>query len=217
FCKKMISTSSNHPEHKGDYVINDHEESFWLPDEADEAPWLIIDLQENYNITGLQIHWTLKNDRQKYVIDTSEDQDHWIHMYSSQRKTDPQLEQFASHARYIRIRFLGESPYEGIKQVEIYGSKTFEQSDIIVKKGTNLVKGKKAMASSFAEGNEPEKAINQQLTSSWQAKTYDLPQWLQVDLGVMQSISGAKILWGKDSTHYTYKIQVSMNEEEWLD
>src|SRR5699024_1772851 len=103
----------------------------------DEAPWLILDLQESYHLTGLQIHWTLKNNRQKYVIDTSEDQDHWIHMYSSQRKTDPQRERFASHARYIRIRLLGEAPYVGIKQVEIYGNKTFEQSDILVRKRKN--------------------------------------------------------------------------------
>ena len=46
-----------------------------------------------------------------------------------------------------------------------------------------LSAGKKATASSFADGHEPEKATEENVQSWWQAASADRAEWLQIDLG----------------------------------
>ena len=46
-----------------------------------------------------------------------------------------------------------------------------------------LSAGKKATASSFTEGHEPEKATEENVQSWWRASTTDRTEWLQIDLG----------------------------------
>ena len=46
-----------------------------------------------------------------------------------------------------------------------------------------LSAGKKATASSFTEGHEPEKAIEENVQTWWRASTTDRTEWLQIDLG----------------------------------
>ena len=46
-----------------------------------------------------------------------------------------------------------------------------------------LSAGKKATASSFTEGHEPEKATEENVQTWWRASTTDRAEWLQIDLG----------------------------------
>ena len=46
-----------------------------------------------------------------------------------------------------------------------------------------LSAGKKATASSFKEGHEPEKATEENVQTWWRASTTDRTEWLQIDLG----------------------------------
>ena len=46
-----------------------------------------------------------------------------------------------------------------------------------------LSAGKKATASSFTEGHEPEKATEENVQTWWRASTTDRTEWLQIDLG----------------------------------
>ena len=46
-----------------------------------------------------------------------------------------------------------------------------------------LSAGKKATASSFTEGHEPEKATEENVQTWWSASTTDRTEWLQIDLG----------------------------------
>jgi len=46
-----------------------------------------------------------------------------------------------------------------------------------------LSAGKKATASSFTEGHEPEKATEENVQSWWRAASADRAEWLQIDLG----------------------------------
>src|SRR5699024_2933518 len=85
------------------------------------------------------------------------------------------------------------------------------------KEKINIAIGKRAKASSWQQGHEANEAIDPKSMIPWQADSHHLPQWLMVDLEDVYPVEGAKILWGKDSTHYAYKIQVSRDGIKWED
>ena len=62
-----------------------------------------------------------------------------------------------------------------------------------------LSAGKQAAASSFAEGYEPEKAIEENAQSWWRAASSSREEWLQVDLGKAFDVHAMQINFADDS------------------
>ena len=61
-----------------------------------------------------------------------------------------------------------------------------------------LSAGKKATASSFTEGHEPEKATEENVQSWWQAASADRAEWLQIDLGRIFDVHAIQINFADD-------------------
>src|SRR5699024_6125513 len=98
-----------------------------------------------------------------------------------------------------------------------FGTENDEGHFIPTEKNVNIAIGKKAKASSHSIGNEACSTIRSNPNTMWQAETHHLPQWLLIDLEDFYTVVGAKILWGKDSTHYAYKILASKDGWKWED
>ncbi|MBO0996081.1 discoidin domain-containing protein [Bacillus sp. SD088] len=218
---RCITVSSEQNDHKGSNINSEHPESYWLPDRMDLAPWLMVDLGEKINLIGAKILWSSNKASKKYKIEVSEDQKVWITVVNqseNDRTEQTQREYFASNAQFVRLSLCDSSMIcEGIADFQLFTGGGTPKDPIRPKPRINIATGKTALASSFTPGNEPNKAVNQNDLTSWQAGTYTLPQWLQINFEKKENISGAKILWGKDSTHYAYKIQVSKDEQSWID
>ncbi|MCJ7842111.1 discoidin domain-containing protein [Lederbergia sp. NSJ-179] len=216
-----LTVSSEQIDHKGSSINNEYQESYWLPDKMDPTPWIMIDLEEKMNLIGSKILWSSNKSPKKYKLEVSEDQKDWIAVVNrseNERTEQTQLEYFASNTRYVRLSLCSSSVgCEGIVDFQLFVGRGSTKHPLRPKQRVNIAVGKTALASSFTPGNEPENAVNQNAQTLWQAGTYNLPQWLQINLDNEESISGAKILWGKDSTHYAYKIQVSKDEQRWVD
>ena len=61
-----------------------------------------------------------------------------------------------------------------------------------------LSAGKKATASSFMDGHEPEKATEENVQSWWQAASADRAEWLQIDLGRVFDVHAVQINFADD-------------------
>lgn len=61
-----------------------------------------------------------------------------------------------------------------------------------------LSAGKKATASSFMDGHEPEKATEENVQSWWQAASADRAEWLQIDLGRVFDVHAFQINFADD-------------------
>ncbi len=61
-----------------------------------------------------------------------------------------------------------------------------------------LSAGKKATASSFADGHEPEKATEENVQSWWRAASNDRAEWLQIDLGRELDVHAVQINFADD-------------------
>lgn len=217
--KPVIVSSEQHPNIASN--MNDgNRNSYWLPDETDSVSWAQMDLGECLNIIGSKLIWTTNNNQKKYKIKVSVDGEDWITLVnqSDDSNGQNQFNQFASNARYVCIIFHNSGEMnEGINEFKLYGSINASERPIFLKQRNNIALGKKTNASSFSQGNEPSLAVNQNSNTMWQANSHHLPQWLLVDLEGYYSVFGVKILWGKDSTHYVYKIQLSKDGHRWLD
>ncbi len=78
----------------------------------------------------------------------------------------------------------------------------------------NLAQGKTVTASSTQGGNDPANAVDGDESTRWCASDGAVPQWLQVDLGKLQDVSGCKIAWEHEAV-YWYKIETSADGSAW--
>ncbi len=81
----------------------------------------------------------------------------------------------------------------------------------------NLAKGQPATASSEEanKGNLAAKAFDGSADSRWCASGPNENEWLQVDLGKPQTLTGFRIDWEANHSAYRYKIEGSTDGKEW--
>ncbi|QTE67957.1 family 43 glycosylhydrolase [Clostridiales bacterium] len=72
-----------------------------------------------------------------------------------------------------------------------------------------LSAGKKAIASSFTDGHEPEKATEENVQNWWQAASADRHEWLQIDLGREFDVHAIQINFADDQIDIPCPGQVS--------
>ncbi len=81
----------------------------------------------------------------------------------------------------------------------------------------DLAKGKRATASSTERpDHRPEAAVDGDPATRWCANGPSSPQWLQVDLGKPEDLTGVRILWEADRVDYRYKVEGSEDGTTWI-
>jgi len=89
-----------------------------------------------------------------------------------------------------------------------------EDSEVIRE---NILFGKKATASTELGGNTASKAIDSDINSRWESQHgKNEPEWLMIDLEDEYIVDGFKVSW-EAAAGKEYKIQVSMNGNDWKD
>jgi putative heme-binding domain-containing protein len=80
----------------------------------------------------------------------------------------------------------------------------------------NLAQGKAATASSAQDASKAAgSAVDGDETTRWCAANDTAPQWLQVDLGSPQDVTGCRITWEFDDTPYRHKVETSADGKTW--
>ena len=80
----------------------------------------------------------------------------------------------------------------------------------------DLAQGKPATASGFQTDDKyPGAAVDGDPESRWCAADGSAPQWLQVDLGQPEVLTGCKILWEHADAPYWYKVEGSPDGKTW--
>jgi len=70
-------------------------------------------------------------------------------------------------------------------------------------------------ASSFQGGNEAVGAVDGDLGNRWCAAGARNGEWLQVDLGTPNELTGARIFWEHENAGYRYKLEGSSDAKQW--
>jgi arabinogalactan endo-1,4-beta-galactosidase len=79
----------------------------------------------------------------------------------------------------------------------------------------NLALGKPIVASSTGGTNVAARAVDYRFATNWQAGAFGAGQWLRVDLGSPQVISGVEFRFNNGSTQRGYTVEISDDDASW--
>ena len=124
---------------------------------------------------------------------------------------------------YKRLTSVGRA-YKEIGNPAGWDPNRITQDQVIKAKGgdsevvrENVLRGKKATASSELGGNTANKAIDLDINSRWESQHgKNWPEWVMINLEDEYVVDGFKVSW-EDAAGKEYKIQVSMNGNDWKD
>lgn len=124
---------------------------------------------------------------------------------------------YLTPAKELKIEFIGEPKDNTPKNMgEPTPAKKTGQKILAPE---NLASGKKGSASSFQTDRDlvhrPENAFDGDLSTRWCANGSTAPQWLAVDLGEPQKVTGCRIVWEFDRDAYRYVVEGSADGQTW--
>ncbi|GAA0690768.1 discoidin domain-containing protein [Kitasatospora atroaurantiaca] len=178
---------------------------------ATDAQWLQVDLGASAAISKVVLNWEAAY-ADAYQIQTSEDGATWTTIYSTSTGTGgTETLNVSGTGRYVR--------FNGVHRHTVYGYSLWEFQVFGTLGGTacgsaDAAQGRPATASSTENGGTPAAyAVDGNTGTRWSSAASD-PQWLQVDLGSVQSVCQVVLTW---ETAYgkAYQIQLSDDGANW--
>jgi beta-glucanase (GH16 family) len=177
-----------------------------------DPQWLQVDLGQSYDITHATLTWEAAC-ASAYQIQTSADGTNWSTVYTNNSSTGGiQDVALRATARYIRVYATARASAWGdsLYEFAVYGT----PSGTGTGGGTLLSQGHPATASSSENSSfTAPNAVDGNTGTRWSSAFSD-PQWIQVDLGAMHSISKVVLNW--ETAYGTgYQIQTSTDGSTW--
>ena len=180
---------------------------------ADEDPmktWT-VDLEEKYDLTGIELEWAAAN-ASKYKVEVSSDNKVWTlavdrtaDTETSKVKTDRVSNQ---EVRYVKVTFT-----EGIAtidEIRVRGTKS-----VIVPESRNVVLNKPATTDSQQNSNPASAGNDGDESTRWCVADDKHPHYWQVNLGGKYDLTGSKVIFENGGKAMKYKIEVSSDAATW--
>jgi len=130
--------------------------------------------------------------------------------------TTPVAQTVAPHARLTGLTPGSAHSYTVVaRDADFNESAAGPAAAVTLPEANDLAQGKQVTASSFSEGYSPQLAVDGDLSTRWaQGLGLPDPSWIQVDLGVVTSISGVVTTFELPSG-YQYRLEYSTNATTW--
>ncbi|MET9660298.1 discoidin domain-containing protein [Streptomyces sp. NPDC006510] len=196
-------------------------ESKWVGDGPDPA-WWQVDLGAPVDIEQFQILWETDQTAYKYRILLSDDADTWttaVNAVDNTAKLATAVHQVQTKTRHVRVDILDAGDWwpsiREFRAIPPGGSGGVPPVDPGPKIARDQIKT--VSASSSVAGFEPDKAFDGDITfgTGWSAASPAVPQTLTAELTAAHNLDGVRIHWGKDSSWYTFDLQVSADGTTW--
>ncbi|MCX4552317.1 discoidin domain-containing protein [Streptomyces sp. NBC_01500] len=202
-------------------AVDDDSDSKWVAS-GDIPAWWQVDLGQPSDISEFQIVWESDQATYRYAVLTSDDATNWTKVVDEESNTTTggtADHRVSVKARYVRVNVLsGGGWWPSMREFRVVppgGTGGGQPAD----PGPKVPRGQigEVSASSHASGFEPAKAFDDDITfgTGWVAESAALPQTLTAQLPAAHDLVGALIHWGKDSSWYTYDLQVSGDGNAW--
>lgn len=129
---KAVSVSTEYLEHwsKKEHLVDGKSDTHWAAKAGvttEQPQWVMIDLGEDYNLSGAEITWR-ENTVVKYMVETSADQQAWTNVADQNENADPKqiadLTFQQNDVRYIRLNisfYKGEGVWPEILEFKVWG------------------------------------------------------------------------------------------------
>ncbi|WP_340030679.1 glycosyl hydrolase 53 family protein [Paenibacillus sp. FSL K6-1122] len=129
---KAVTVSTEYLEHwsKREHLVDGKSDTHWAAKAGvttEQPQWVMIDLGEDYNLSGAEITWR-ENTVVKYMVETSADQQAWTNVADQNENADPKqiadLTFQQNDVRYIRLNisfYKGEGVWPEILEFKVWG------------------------------------------------------------------------------------------------
>ncbi|MCL6661546.1 glycosyl hydrolase 53 family protein [Paenibacillus amylolyticus] len=129
---KAVSVSTEYLEweSKKEHLVDGKSDTHWTATAgvtSEQPQWAMIDLGEDYNLSGAEITWR-ENTVVKYMVETSADQQAWTKVVDQSENSDPKqiadLTFQQNDVRYIRLNisfYKGEGVWPEILEFKVWG------------------------------------------------------------------------------------------------
>ncbi|HEY1486800.1 MAG TPA: discoidin domain-containing protein, partial [Micromonosporaceae bacterium] len=179
-----------------------------------DPQWIYVDLGQSASISQVVLNWEAAY-ATAFQIQTSTDATNWTTIYSTTTGTGGiQTLNITGTGRYVRMNGTARATQYGYSlwEFQVYG--TIGGGGGTCNTGTNVALNKTASASSTENaGSSASNAFDGNTGTRWSSAFSD-PQWLEVDLGSVQSICQVTLNW---ETAYgkSFQIQTSTDNTNW--
>ena len=217
---KEVTVSTEQSGNTKEKLVDDDDTSRWCAADGSFPQWAEVDLGEVAALNGFQLLWEngaavyqykieVSNDRVNYetVVDMSDNAQ--VNGY-----TETQLQK--ASGRYVRLTVTGcssgwASLYE-FKIIPDEEAETPEPGDVIPDSSVDRLE-----ATSSAEDRGPDKLRDgvTEIGSGWLSESREFPQSVTVYFTKPQTLLGSRIYWEKDSSWYTYDLEVTKDGSTW--
>ncbi|WP_433077406.1 discoidin domain-containing protein [Dactylosporangium sp. CA-052675] len=176
--------------------------------------WLQVDLGSQQSITRIGLNWEAAY-ATAFTIQTSNDATNWTNIYSTTSGAGGSAVSLSvtGSGRYVRLNATAKNTQYGISlwEFQVFGGSPSTPGSC---GAANAAQGKTATASSTENAGTPaSSAVDGNNGTRWSSAASD-PQWLQVDLGSVQSVCGVTLNW--ETAYATaFQIQTSTNGTTW--
>ncbi|WP_328327816.1 MULTISPECIES: glycoside hydrolase family 2 protein [unclassified Streptomyces] len=202
-------------------AVDDDETTQWLAAGTGTA-WWQVDLDQRFPLDGFQIVWATALDACQYSILTSDDAKTWttaVDETTNTTRAGTVTHSVHTTTRHVRVDIRSAAGHiPGIREFRAIPPGTTGGAPPVAP-GPEIARDRitTVTASSYAPGFEPDKAFDGNTTfgTGWSASGPSTPQTLTAELAVPFTLAGVRVHWGKDSSTYTYDLQVSTDGSSW--
>lgn len=207
-----------------------NDQSRWVSNRNSNDEYIQIDLEANYDLTGVKLYWE-GNGAKEYKVQISNDGQNWTdisHITDGKGGID-ELTYKNTTGRYVRMLGIEPGGIYGYSlwEFEVYGEAVLEPENpnvnLALNKSSNASSeyvdskdGNKTYESSLAFDGKGTNEIVDGKQSRWVSNRKSNDEWIYVDLQDIYNISKVILNW-EGSGAKKYKVQVSNDGQVWTD
>ncbi len=218
---KEVAVSTEQSGNEKAHLTDDDESTRWCASDGSFPQWAEVDLGSAYAISGFQMMWERTGASYQYKIEVSNDKVNYetVLDMSANEQVNGALETKMQKAegRYIRLTVLGcsDGSWASLYEFKVIPDEEAEEpepGELIPDSAVSKIE-----ATSSVEGRGADKLRDgiTEIGSGWLSESREFPQSVTVYFEKPQTLLGSRIYWEKDSSWYTYDLEVTKDGEIW--
>lgn len=213
-----VTVSSAQEQNPAAAVTDEDEGSRWTASDGSFPQTVEIDLKAPASMSAVEIIW---ENPLAYVfrLETSGDRKTWFPAAEGKAVQGRSLSPVRTHARYVRVVVTGvegEAGWASIREIRVRPLGEGEELS-----PGEPVPNADVVCLTASAPSEPDRGTDKLrdgetvIGSGWLSASSECPQSVTMEFKSPQTLTGSRIYWEKDSSQYTYDMEVSSDGKNW--
>lgn len=220
---KKVTASSAQAENgnNAENAVDDDEGTRWCASGGSLPQWLMVDLGTRQAAGGFQILWENSKSVYQYIIEASDDGVNWKTVVDMSENTtvngSRDIQNAQAIGRYFRLSVNGISDgWASLYEFIVLEDEKLPEVDPGDTIPDEMISSITATGGEVAgRGTDKLRDGETVIGTGWLSQSKEFPQSVTVAFSGPQTLLGNRIYWEKDSSWYTYSLEVSQDGEAW--